>query len=68
MKWGIKPDNNILALKGKWIGTNRFFMEFQEVGEPFYFDIEVHFIRNKIEACFTWKPLGRKFILEGDYR
>jgi hypothetical protein len=65
VKWGMKYDNNILALKGKWVDANKFFIDFHEVGEPFYFDVELEFDKNNVHALFTWQRLGWKFILEG---
>ncbi len=65
MKWGMKPDNNILALRGKWINENRFYIDFQEVGEPFYFDIELYFEEDEIRLLFIWQPFNLKFTLDG---
>ena len=65
MKWGIKPDSNILALRGKWISENRFYIDFQEVGEPFYFEIELNFDKNVIRPIFIWQPFNMQFTLEG---
>ncbi len=68
MKWGMKPDNNILALRGKWIAENRFYIDFQEVGEPFYFDIDVSFNEDTVRAIFIWQPFKMRFVLEGRQR
>lgn len=65
MKWGIKPENNTLALKGQWLDNNRFIIDFHEVGEPFYFDIEMIFENDKLKANFTWQPIDWQFNLKG---
>jgi CubicO group peptidase (beta-lactamase class C family) len=65
MKWGMKPKNNILALRGKWVAENRFSIDFQEIGEPFYFNIEISFNNDEIESLFIWQPFNMKFALEG---
>lgn len=65
VKWGIKPDNNTLALKGRWVNEKKFTIDLQEVGEPFYFDVEIEFDEENITASFTWQPFSWKFLLEG---
>jgi CubicO group peptidase (beta-lactamase class C family) len=65
LKWGMKPDNNILALRGKWVTEKMFYIDFQEVGEPFYFDIELYFDEDEIKPLFTWQPFNLDFNLEG---
>jgi len=65
VKWGIKSDNNTLALKGRWVNEGKFFIDFQEVGEPFYFDVELDFDEENVKASFTWQPFRWKFLLEG---
>jgi hypothetical protein len=65
MSWGMKPDNNILALKGEWKDEKRFTIDFQEVGEPFYFDIELTFDEEEIRPLFIWQPFNMKFPLKG---
>jgi CubicO group peptidase (beta-lactamase class C family) len=67
INWGMKPDNNTLALRGHWIGDNKFYIDFHEVGEPFYFDIEMTFIENEIKAIFSWKPMNWEFTLNGQW-
>ncbi|MFC2094382.1 serine hydrolase domain-containing protein [Bacteroidota bacterium] len=65
VKWGMKPNNNILALKGRWIDESKFTIDFQEVGEPFYFDVVLEFDKEKLKALFTWQPFGWEFKLQG---
>ncbi len=65
VKWGMKPNNNILALKGTWLNDTKFFIDFQEVGEPFYFDTLLEFDEDSLSASFTWQPFKWKFLLEG---
>jgi CubicO group peptidase (beta-lactamase class C family) len=65
MSWGMKPDKNILALRGEWSAEKRFYIDFQEVGEPFYFDIELTFEEDEIKLLFIWQPFNMKFPLEG---
>jgi hypothetical protein len=61
----MKPDKNILALRGEWSAEKRFYIDFQEVGEPFYFDIELTFDEDEIRLLFIWQPFNMKFPLEG---
>jgi len=63
--WGMKADGNILALKGKWSEQNKFFVDFHEVGEPFYFDIDFEFKDDSLIADFTWQPIKWQFQLSG---
>ena len=65
VKWGMKSDNNILALKGKWVNERKFTIDFQEVGEPFYFDVELEFDEKNVTALFNWQPIGWEFKLQG---
>jgi CubicO group peptidase (beta-lactamase class C family) len=65
ISWGMKPDKNILALRGEWSAEKRFYIDFQEVGEPFYFDIELTFDEDEIRLLFIWQPFNMKFPLEG---
>jgi CubicO group peptidase (beta-lactamase class C family) len=65
VQWGIKSDNNTLALRGNWVNEKMFFIDFQEVGEPFYFDVELEFDKENVTAAFTWEPFKWKFLLEG---
>jgi CubicO group peptidase (beta-lactamase class C family) len=66
MSWGMKPEKNILALRGEWRANKKFYIDFQEVGEPFYFDIDLTFEEDEIRLLFIWQPLNMKFILEGN--
>ena len=65
VKWGMKPNNNILALKGSWVDEKKFTIDFQEVGEPFYFDVVLEIDKEKLKALFTWQPFGWEFKLQG---
>jgi hypothetical protein len=65
VKWGMKPDNNILALKGRWVDEGKFIIDFHELGEPFYFDVVLEFNKENLKALFTWQPIGWKFMLQG---
>jgi len=65
ISWGMKPDNNILALRGEWRADNSFSIDFQEVGEPFYFDIAFTFDEDEIRPLFIWQPFTMQFPLEG---
>ncbi|MFC2103536.1 serine hydrolase domain-containing protein [Bacteroidota bacterium] len=65
VKWGIKPDNNIIALRGTWLNETKLFLDFHEVGEPFYFEVELEFSSDNISALFTWQPFGWKFHVVG---
>ena len=65
LKWGMKPDNNILALRGKWITEKTFYIDFQEVGEPFFFDIKISFDDDEIRPLFIWQPFNLEFTLKG---
>ena len=65
VRWGMKNGDNTFALKGKWLNENKFFIDFQEVGEPFYFDVELELEEENLTASFTWQPLKWKFQLEG---
>ena len=65
VKWGMKPNNNILALKGSWVDEKKFTIDFQEVGEPFYFDVVLEFDKENLKALFTWQPFGWEFKLQG---
>jgi CubicO group peptidase (beta-lactamase class C family) len=65
VKWGIKSENNTLALRGRWVNKNKFTIDFQEVGEPLYFDVELEFDDENVSASFIWQPFGWEFLLEG---
>lgn len=66
VQWGMKPANNTFALRGTWVNENKFFVDFQEVGEPFYFDVELKFDEDKLFSSFIWHPFGWKFDLKGN--
>ena len=65
VRWGMKNGDNTFALKGRWLNENKFSIDFQEVGEPFYFDVELEFEEENLKASFTWQPLKWKFLFEG---
>jgi len=67
VNWGMRPDNNSLALRGYWIGPQNFFIDFHEIGEPFYFDINLKFDDDRVESSFTWQPMNWQFILKGEH-
>jgi CubicO group peptidase (beta-lactamase class C family) len=67
VQWGIKPDNNTLALRGEWIYPNKFSIDFHEVGEPFYFDIEFVFSDGLVESSFIWQPMNWHCALSGKW-
>lgn len=66
VQWGMKPDNNTFALKGDWINENKLFIDFQEVGEPWYLDVELEFDKGKLISTFIWQPFEWKFDLNGN--
>jgi hypothetical protein len=66
IKWGIKSEKNIIALKGNWKDENTFIMEFHEVGEPWYLDVELEFDEDSLISSFTWQPFRWQFQIEGE--
>jgi CubicO group peptidase (beta-lactamase class C family) len=68
VNWGIKSANNTLALRGKWINDHTFFIDFHEVGEPFYFDMTFQFSDDEIIASLAWKPMNWPFVLKGEWK
>jgi CubicO group peptidase (beta-lactamase class C family) len=68
LTWGMKPHNNILALRGKWMGPDTFFVDFHEIGEPFYFDMQFLFTEDELEASLIWKPMDWSFNLKGQWK
>jgi len=63
--WGMKAEGNSLALKGKWSEEKKFLVDFHEVGEPFYFDIDFSFKGDSVFAAFAWQPINWQFQLRG---
>ncbi len=58
VNWGMRTDGNSLALRGSWVNNNQFVLEIHEVGEPFYFDVELTFTDDRVEGTSTFQPLG----------
>ena len=53
------------ALRGRRIGDDQLTLDFHEVGEPFYFDVELTFEGDRIEGMFTWQPVGWPITVQG---
>jgi CubicO group peptidase (beta-lactamase class C family) len=58
VSWGMRTDGNTFALRGRWVSDNQLELNIHEVGEPFYFDIELTFAENRVEGTFIWQPVG----------
>lgn len=58
VSWGMRTDGNTFALRGRWVNDNQLELNIHEVGEPFYFDIELTFAENRVEGTFIWQPVG----------
>jgi CubicO group peptidase (beta-lactamase class C family) len=68
VNWVIKPTGNTLALRGKWIDDSTFFIDFHEVGEPFYFNMVFQFSDDEVTASLSWKPMNWPFVLKGRWK
>ncbi len=63
--WGMRTDGNTYGLRGRWADDDKLILDFHEVGEPFYFDVELTFENDRVEGTFTWQPLGWRIPITG---
>ena len=64
-RYGVRPDHNKMALKGKWKNSDTFFLDFHSIGRPEQAFIDIRFAKEEIDLSVEVVGAGIKFPVKG---